>query len=165
MKKKPKKATIALFVYIVLAIILLIGLTFMIFHDKKTPTITRLVDFSCPSMTGFSFKYPEFAGWEVSMTNSPEKDKCVIYLKDPLMTKKTAELQPRIEVNKYPEVAILNVPKTNPHQVRYGQDANSVSFWLGNSLVSVEVLNVNEQNGFSNNQFFESVISSFQKQN
>ena len=40
---------------------------------KSAPQITEIKEFSCEGITGFSFRYPVFKGWEVKGIQKKEK--------------------------------------------------------------------------------------------
>src|SRR3990167_9726166 len=66
----------------------LIGvLIFMINPLKKSAKyeIVKTLDFSCPSLVGFTFKYPVFKGLEIKKIDGSEESVCNIFLNEPLL--------------------------------------------------------------------------------
>src|SRR3989344_2022255 len=71
-------------ILLLLFLALILFIAFMINPFKKSSKyeIVETRNFSCPSMTGFTLKYPIFKGWEpVGMRNTGQSE-CTIFLSD-----------------------------------------------------------------------------------
>ena len=91
-------------IIVVAAAILIVG--FVFWQQKQGQTQAQIVetrDFSCPGMSGFTFKYPVFKGWEViSIQNTNQPDECSILLSDSVLRAHgiMTEVAPQIMVKK-----------------------------------------------------------------
>ena len=74
-------------------------------------------DFSCPGMTGFTFKYPVFEGWEPYLNYSNE-DRCVINFQKPSKFDSIAVSSIKVEKIAYNGVPNLSSAK-NPQNIFY----------------------------------------------
>jgi hypothetical protein len=121
-------------------------------------------------MKGFTFKYPVFKGWEVDPVAdyNQQADSCTIFLNYPEGI--NFEIAPQIQVSKktYQEISGKrpptnpeNINKLNPNNIEYGEGKTGYDFVVGNSIIYVSVLRVSEEFGFSREQFFKTVIESF----
>ncbi|MBI2409966.1 hypothetical protein HYV30_02915 [Candidatus Kaiserbacteria bacterium] len=172
--------------YILAIALILTALTFFyrleimsMFSKSTEPEIAETRDFQCEGMEGFTFKYPVFKGWEVSlirnisevwdidvfknkkgMNSGPEK--CEILLSGASLNrpeKVKEEFQPRILVQQdQPHVAISE----NPHGIRYEKLSEDKYFFnLSSYAVNIELLNINEKYSFPKEIFWQQVIESF----
>ena len=187
----PKPMNIYL---ILLSILVVAGAVYFIFNYKtnkmstnnQTSQILETRDFSCPGMTGFTFKYPVFKGWEVKET-SLDGNECRItlynkeYISSPSMEQHTGFI--RIFANEanlsgekfvtrdIPGVLVAPNPspsknaKTNRFGVKYDLYDDEVVFYIslpnGDFAIDIQPPMNAEKSGFSYDQFFQTVIESF----
>lgn len=161
---------------------------------KKSPhyEIGETRDFSCPGMTEFTFKYPVFKGWKMSLEwLASDSTQCALffpnyYIDHPAEEKKNKIADdrglPYIKLSIIP--AIINpapgdhVPKAyrsetkNPAGIYYGEIIeaengkrfdNGVWFAFNNySVVRIEFFGISLKDDFPLDQFLKTVIESFE---
>ncbi len=165
-----------------IAILLLIitGLLYMYSSDKKQPNqknandnepkTVEFRDFSCPGMSGFTFKYPVFEGWSmhieklsdpVSPGGGGAKQTCAIVISHPNLDTKV-----RMEIYISQETGIkakFARDTKNTHGVYYLvlKDKTIVDF-IGNDVIT-KITNRHNwpELGFSRDIFLQTVIDSF----
>ncbi|MEO8637340.1 MAG: hypothetical protein ABI430_00365 [Candidatus Taylorbacteria bacterium] len=153
------------------------------FVFKKSKVIeTR--DSSCSNMTGFTFRYPIFFGWEVmSVEDHQTKNKrgyeCVITLNSP-NKELISGTRPTIVVSKYPysendfEIPSYALSNPNPNKIPYTYMKEETSgadiapnhfayavFFGENNKFFVDVDGLSEKTGFPVDEFFTTVIATF----
>ncbi len=125
----PKILVPALFIIVTLSTLLIIvALIMALFFNKEEKSkvqspehkITEIREFSCEGMTGFSFKYPVFKGWEVKSVQKTSENGCTIWLNHPNGIE--FEVPPQINIAKIidlnPEIDTLSgKPYHNPAYV------------------------------------------------
>lgn len=182
---KPMLTTII----ILAALVLTAGgyLGYKYYWQNRGGTVAVVVetrDFSCPGMTGFTFKYPVFKGWEVKKIDG-STDKCHIWLSTEglamagldadvgappsiIVSKRPVFLNPDPRDHFSPNIVVRTDFK-NPNGVYYSKFAelSGVGFYMPISDITyfeIEVLPPSlSQNSFSffREQFFKTVIESF----
>ena len=145
--------------YILITILIALGAVAVMYRDNlmslfsKSPNyeIVETRSFSCPGLEGFTFEYPVFKGWEVKEMKNTNINECSISLENG----KNAQ----IKVSKdQPHVAI----QENPHGIRYEKITEDKYFFnLASFSVNIELISVNENYGFSKNEFWKQVVESF----
>ena len=156
----------------------LISSYYIKYISNLKPKILETRDFSCPGMTGFTFKYPVFEGWEIkeirpNNIHLNEPDKCNIYLNWPGYIK--FEVPPAIYVHKQTrdsnvdfEILAEAASNKNPNGIPhiYTEDAargNFTTFYIPGFKVHIELGSYSEQHGFSKEIFWKTVIESFKE--
>ena len=145
-------------------------------HFTKSPKILEIRDFSCPGMTGFTFKYPVFEGWEVKDVTKPssDQDRCLVWLKWPNGSI-SPTVAPTIQVTKTASPKEIGglipgfpgpaSPK-NPQGITYDvwTETGAYHFFTANFEVKIELSGVSNAlgEGFQEDLFFKTVIESFQ---
>ena len=131
---------------------------------KKKYEIVELKDFSCEGMNGFTFKHPVFKGWEIKRIKKTDVDKCTINLKWP-GSLGSSFVTPHVEVKQDMEIKMKISDKTpkNPQGVYYlGPSNRNINFISPELLVNINLFGTgNEDNGFSEKEFWKAVIESF----
>lgn len=139
-------------------------------YKKSNYKVVETRDFSCPGMTGFTFKYPVFEGWE-PMKGSGEEDglpeaplqsefECIILLQSPKeYDLPTGSIAPQIKVTKdQPRVATIK----NPHGILYENfGADDYYFNLAGFSIDIKLISVGERYGFSKDVLWKQVMESF----
>ena len=132
------------------------------YSNQPFSKILETREFSCPGMTGFTFKYPVFRGWEVKDVTKPSsnQDRCIVWLNWP----NTIRLDdtPRIVVLIEP---IPGIPDKNgivQDKAKVYSDAARKSFNAKTFFVNIDISSIPDKNGFSHDQFWKTVIESFQ---
>jgi hypothetical protein len=133
---------------------------------------------------GFTFKYPEFSGWEASLVNKVSDNNYEILLKDsnPNRAKVSEQYQPKIMVVKKDYAPGSSGIVDRPIGVPVMVNSNKVSYvyakeelsggdytpshygyaiFYGKFMVWVQLDNLSEKAGFPADQFFKTVIDSF----
>jgi hypothetical protein len=144
---------------------------------KTEPKILEYRDFSCPGMTGFTFKYPVFEGWTAAIKKSDELlssagagISCSIIFSSGFET----ILPMKVVVNQVHDVAFKiksDLPK-NLNGVTYSisDDNKQVNFYYSGQYYTDSVMIKNENiddisedgiSNFSNKIFFKTMIDSF----
>ena len=137
--------------------------------------IVEIRDFACPGMTGFTFQYPVFEGWEIRGTRTLTNNECVIDLDFPvdfqidLSKKRNAlvEPAPQIIVKKISSQPLARKFDHNPQGIPYlpvenaRRQSTGVEFYMNGSGISIELLAINESFGFLQDTFWQTVIESF----
>ena len=142
---------------------------------EALPIEVEIRDFSCAGMTGFTFKYPVFKGWEPRSnggltTKSDKVSVCEIPLNRPDGI--LFEIPSVITVRKQPygkddfEIPAEAVSNLNPDGIMHRHVNDEISgtfevFYAPGFKVYIEVQSVSTENGFSTQQFFQTVIDSF----
>lgn len=142
------------------------------FFKPKYKVLT-INDFECSGMTGFTFKYPVFKGWEPSLARNltAVKNVCTIFLNHPEGI--LFEVPPRIIITKKAygthdfEIPAAAASNLNPRQVPYmytndQNEGNFLAFYAPDFKVFVEIQSTSEEFGFSDSIFWKSVIDSFE---
>ena len=112
-------------------------------------------DFSCPGMTGFTFKYPVFDGWEVKkIERELEIDECHIYLNQPKNVQ--LEISPQIIVS---IELIPGIPDNDKAKIY--SDTSRRSFNAKTFFVNIDISSIPDDFGFSPETFWKTVIESF----
>lgn len=181
--KKP------MFIIIIIAVglALMVGGYLTYKYWQSRPKIIETRDFSCPGMSGFTFKYPVFKGWEVlSVEYSKSQAKCTILLNDTNLVENgiNTEIAPQIQVSvkdtiggKYSEskegdkYTIFSYPP-NPYGINYidfAVDSNEArtmayafDFTKDKDVIIATAGVPYDKYGFSRDLFFKTVIESFE---
>jgi len=152
---------------LLLVLILLVTFMFNPFKKSSKYEILETRDFSCPSMTAFTFKYPVFKKWENVSLN---QESCELRIKD---NTDYTFITIRVSIGKGVLFALSSSPKKNEQGVPYILDSKNeeLRFMLGDKPgtgdVSIKIFRLpikqKDQNisGFSADQFFNTVIESF----
>jgi hypothetical protein len=148
----------------------------------EPPVIVEYRNFSCPGMTGFSFQYPVFKGWDFDEPKKSITGLCDIALKKEASTDAKADQvdKPKIIVEQklYSktdfEIPAEAVSYPNPNGVPYiytkeelsgGDYASShygyAIFYGKEYKYYIDLDNLSEKIGFPSNDFFKKVIGSF----
>ena len=152
-------------IYIISAVLILvlIGLGVWYFQTKKvSPKISVVRDFSCPGMTGFTFKYPVFKDWKAKSIEKKSDSECIIWLDGPADI--DFEVRPGITVelnrggSRNDDIR-SDTPK-NPHGVYYSKSIDLLTFLDGNDLIYVSIPGLSTY-GFPSDIFSQTVIESF----
>lgn len=152
-----------------LLLVLILVVVFMFLPFKKSSKYESLEtrDFSCPSMTGFTFKYPVFSKWENVSLN---QESCELVIKDNI---DNTFITIRVSIGKGVLFALSSSPKKNQQGVPYILDSENeeLRFMLGDKpgagdvRIKIYRLPINQKDlnisGFSGDQFFNTVIESF----
>ena len=139
------------------------------------PNIVETKTFS--EISGFSFEYPVFEGWEVKQTENTEQDRYIINYSRAYAVKPPAVgailYQVIVNVDKIskpgypaPGSPILFYPpkdaKKNSKGVFYKEYEKNLTFYLDDFAIDVKIESVTALgNGFSSNIFFKTIIDSF----
>jgi hypothetical protein len=114
-----------------------------------------------------------FKGWEVNPGENDKHlaDSCTIFLDfSNYPAGSEFAVFPQIQVSKktYQETSGKirppnpeNINKLNPNNIEYGEGDMGYDFVVGNSIIHVSVIGDSEEFGFSREQFFKTVIESF----
>ncbi len=155
------------FLLSLVVIILIIIFMFNPFKKSSKYEIIETRDFSCPSMTAFTFKYPVFKKWENVSLN---QESCELRIKD---NTGYTFVTIRVSIGKGVLFALSSSLKKNEQGVPYILDSKNgeLRFMLGDKSgtgdVSIKIfrLPIKQQNqnisGFSGDQFFKTIIESF----
>src|SRR3989344_8488631 len=130
---------------IIVAVLLI--LTVVLFFNKKPEyKIIGIRDFFCPGMEGFTFKYPEFEGWEVDGMTIFRPHECSISLSMETLKVKGVDLEvsSQILVTKMSASVVPKLTLSNTNSIKYEGDVvnsssdravteavNSVRFYYG----------------------------------
>lgn len=119
-------------------------------------------DFSCPSMAGFTFKYPVFRGWETHILSESDTI-CHIYLNQDFMSQNldTFKNAPQIQVEKIPHKDIGYSSLKNPNGINYFSLSGSRGYIFSPENFSVIVTLHNVRDVPPDDVFFKTVIESF----
>lgn len=154
-----------LIILILIVLLILIGLSYM-WPFTNQPKILETRDFSCPGMTGFTFKYPVFEGWEVKETK-PSSNECVIELNspDPFPAQKSKKESPKIRVSVGgPAENSMMRTFLNPQSIGYRNYATDGYMFLDpvhKRSIFIELDVAGKINTFPKDLFFKTVIESF----
>ena len=152
---------------LLLALILLVAFMFNPFKKSSKYEIAEIRDFSCPSMTSFTFKYPVFKKWE---NVSLDQKSCGLKIRD---NAQYGFVTIRVDTSKGVLPAPSSLPEKNKEGVPYILDSKNeeLRFMLGDTSgigdVNIKIFRLpikqSDQNisGFSSDQFFKTVIESF----
>ena len=190
-----KELILILFVIAVLSTLVIItALTMTLFAKKpetketgkSAPQITEIKEFFCKGLTGFSFRYPVFKGWEVKGIQKKENfaaayggPGCTIWLEHPEGL--GLEVPPYIAVVKEDTSSkFIELPsdaKTNPNGVQYAfvyepswhvsgavpeaDERDYIAFYGSDFIVKVWAYSVVEEAGFYMDDFVKEVVKSF----
>jgi hypothetical protein len=159
-----KMITYILIVAIVLILVLVAG-WFGCRYFSPSAKVLEYRDFSCPGMTGFTFKYPVFEGWEVKSIDMVKSvpgpvSVCIISFNNDKLTisvSKTSKLGLNT-LKDHSDIPTLKSIK-NSNGVLYNQLDNpaSVQFYTADFGVNIE----QNPNYFYRDIFFKTVIESF----
>jgi hypothetical protein len=159
---------------IAILVIINIFVMFNPFNQSSSYEIVETRDFSCPGMTGFTFKYPVFKGWEVATVDTAfqKKGECTIFLDHPQEI--TLESYPQIIITKAPysdkefEAPPVTPNKNNVPYIYTKEDSlfevknyGYVIFYDKDLKYWVSLDGISEKSGFPTEQFFKTVIDSF----
>jgi len=137
------------------------------FKKSSKYEIVETRDFSCPSMTSFTFKYPVFKRWK---NVSLDQKSCELRIKD---NTNYTFITIRVSVDNGVLFALSSSPNKNKEGVSYILNSKNeeLRFMLGDKPgtgdVSIKIFRLpmkqSDQNisGFSGDQFFKTVIESF----
>lgn len=169
---------------VLIIIILAAGIFMFAKKDKVNYKIVETKDFSCEGMTGFSFSYPVFKGWEVKGTQNEKYrnpdykgEMCHIWFNWPENIK--FEVPPQLVIEKRTDFHLVETEKLerNPNGVPYNfvfDPSNYVSgykqktgqwdylqFYGPDFGVKFWPLVSGDGYGFSSDVFIEGIIKSF----
>lgn len=149
--------------YIIILIIILISVGGYFWYNNHVASSIKVIeyqDFSCPEITGFTFKYPVFEGWKIAKPySSNRKGECIIELNFP--ENLNFYQRPRIIVTETPEVVKPNLSFKNPNNVFYDKNGEeSYDFRIEKKLITISSPEY-PNDGFFRDQFFKTVIESF----
>lgn len=133
----------------------LISSYYIKYISNLKPKILETRDFSCPGMTGFTFKYPVFLGWEVKkIERELEIDECHIYLNQPKNVQ--LEISPQIIVS---IELIPGIPDNDKAKIY--SDTSRRSFNAKTFFVNIDISSIPDDFGFNPETFWKTVIESF----
>lgn len=183
---KPMQKPMLITIIIIVALVLTAGGYFGYRYWQNRAVVIETRDFSCPGMTGFIFKYPVFKDWEVGKITGNSKE-CNIWLNSQGFTKNGIDtaIAPSIVVQKIEATFsdFLNETQSkdriemgnwiNPQDVIYlplpfpkgnlSDQTDEVHFYLQkeNKQAIIKAALTSSKYGFSNKQFFKTVVESF----
>ena len=158
----------------------LIGvLIFMINPLKKSAKyeIVKTLDFSCPSLVGFTFKYPVFKGLEIKKMDGSEESVCNIFLNEPLLdinkVLSSREVIPPTPAPRF-QVTKRNIPELSTADTKNAQGVfyklvqvtgdplyEYILFFEKDAVVSIDLFGIDERFAFSKDVFWKTIIDSF----
>ena len=129
-------------------------------YDQNLSKVVEYRDFSCPGMTGFTFKYPVFEGWEgVDLSKT---DQMIPTLDESCQMKFNQESYKdsfSIDITKTPHPTSMGPAFYTDNPVSYSKSKNIRYFESKEFSVSIQVYN--DPNHFPSDVFFQTVIESF----
>ena len=160
-------------VFVFLAVVIFCAIYFFK-YSKKFINPLSLKEFSCPGLTGFTFKYPLLKDFNSSVVMHDEgKQNCIVLFKGNRLPS-DLYIQMRVEIIYYDIVPDISAPniKTNPMQVKYDglpksdpkQQTLDLSrqFYGPDFLVKVSLSDITGRSSFNMDLLWRSLIDSFQ---
>lgn len=164
--KKPKKRKFlnkkSLIIFIILLVLILALITIVLFSKK--PKIIETKTFS--EIKGFTFDYPIFKGWEVSLIKKINENEYQIFFKCPFETVVT----PWMSVKKNFDPRMYNIPSLpytiNPNKIRYylieSSEGSHIIFFRNTQDFVIEIYPfIHEGDGYSEKAFIKKIIETF----
>lgn len=154
---------------VIVALVTIGAVLFFVIRNKAV--VLEYRDFSCDKITGFTFRYPVFKGWEVLGTRWTQGNECVVFISDKILRDRgiNTEVAPGIFVRKImpsdnKEMFAKNTASLaqNPHGVLYeNKNFNELIFYTNDFAAEILMMSIPDKFGFSVAEFKKEVIKSF----
>lgn len=132
----------------------------VIFSFLKSQKIAETKMFS--EISGFSFEYPVFKGWEVKEVKKVNENSYIIFLKNP--TNFGFNVGPEINIEKG-KIGLISQGIGNPQGFPYYIKDNILTFYDSENSIKISYFTGSEKQGFARKISFDKIIETFKFSN